>query len=283
MPSLSRFLGRLRRLGEVTGELHGALASDSTDPDFAPEEPSAEALALLTATVDEEIEAIFLDLPDIEPVAPIAGRGEEVRDRLRLFSHVGAAGRVIRHHGDYHLGQVLFTGRDFVILDFEGDYPGTTVVRLEQNYRSTKKILSLAAGVIAYNRERKEKTLWTENPEGEKARVYRAWDEHEEANFVAQQTRHIGIRLALGAQPTALKRMFVLGALARVAIGVVVGLVAAFALTRLMSSLLFGIGPLDAPTYLAALGVLLAAAAFASYMPARRAASIDPVETLKTE
>jgi putative ABC transport system permease protein len=70
---------------------------------------------------------------------------------------------------------------------------------------------------------------------------------------------------------------------ARVAIGVVVGLVAAFALTRLMSSLLFGIGPLDAPTYLAALGVLLAAAAFASYVPARRAASIDPVETLKTE
>jgi ABC-type antimicrobial peptide transport system permease subunit len=77
--------------------------------------------------------------------------------------------------------------------------------------------------------------------------------------------------------------MFVLDALGRVAIGVVVGLVAAFALMRLMSSLLFGISPLDAPTYLAALGLLLAAAAFASYMPARRAASIDPIETLKTE
>jgi len=103
------------------------------------------------------------------------------------------------------------------------------------------------------------------------------------AYVVSQRTREIGIRLALGAQPTALQRMFVLDALARVAIGVVVGLVAAFALTRLMSSLLFGIGPLDAPTYLAALGVLLAAAAVASYVPARRAASIDPVETLKTE
>ena len=103
------------------------------------------------------------------------------------------------------------------------------------------------------------------------------------AYVVSQRTREIGIRLALGAQPTALKRMFVLDALARVAIGIVVGLVAAFALTRLMSSLLFGIGPLDAPTYLAALGVLLAAAAFASYVPARRAASIDPVETLKAE
>jgi DNA helicase-2/ATP-dependent DNA helicase PcrA len=72
------------------------------------------------------------------------------------------------------------------ILDFEEDYPGTKVVRLEQNYRSTQKILTLAAAVIANNRERKEKTLWTENPEGDKARVYRAWDEHEEANFVAQ-------------------------------------------------------------------------------------------------
>jgi predicted permease len=101
------------------------------------------------------------------------------------------------------------------------------------------------------------------------------------AYVVSQRTREIGIRLALGAQPAALKRMFVLDALARVAIGIVVGLVAAFALTRLMSSLLYGIGPLDAPTYLAALGVLLAAAAFASYVPARRAANIDPVETLR--
>ncbi|MBI2218917.1 MAG: UvrD-helicase domain-containing protein [Candidatus Rokubacteria bacterium] len=72
------------------------------------------------------------------------------------------------------------------ILDFEKDYPGTRAIRLEQNYRSTKRILSLAAGVIANNVRRKEKTLWTENPEGVRARVYRAWDEHEEASFVAQ-------------------------------------------------------------------------------------------------
>jgi DNA helicase-2/ATP-dependent DNA helicase PcrA len=72
------------------------------------------------------------------------------------------------------------------ILDFENDFPGTKVVRLEQNYRSTKRILSLAAAVIEHNVQRKEKTLWTENVEGERARLYRAWDEHEEANFVAQ-------------------------------------------------------------------------------------------------
>jgi len=72
------------------------------------------------------------------------------------------------------------------ILEFEEDYPGTKVVKLEQNYRSTQRILTLAAAVIANNRARKAKTLWTENPEGDVARVYRAWDEHEEANFVAQ-------------------------------------------------------------------------------------------------
>jgi putative ABC transport system permease protein len=54
-------------------------------------------------------------------------------------------------------------------------------------------------------------------------------------------------------------------------------------LTRLMSSQLFGVGPLDAPTYVAALGVLLAAAGLASYVPACRAATVDPVETLKAE
>jgi DNA helicase II / ATP-dependent DNA helicase PcrA len=72
------------------------------------------------------------------------------------------------------------------ILDFERDYPGTLVVRLEQNYRSTRRILEAASAVIAHNLARKDKSLWTENPEGEPAAIYRAWDEHEEANFVAQ-------------------------------------------------------------------------------------------------
>jgi DNA helicase-2/ATP-dependent DNA helicase PcrA len=73
------------------------------------------------------------------------------------------------------------------ILDFERDYPGTQVVRLEQNYRSTKRILAAAGAVIANNTARKDKTLWTENEEGERPALYRAWDEHEEANFVAQR------------------------------------------------------------------------------------------------
>ena len=116
-----RFVTRLRDLGAVIGRMHTVLASDPTDPAFAPEEPSDESLALLTATIDEEIERIFLDLPDTEAVAPLAGRGEDVRERLQSLSHIGAAGRVIRTHGDLHLGQTMFSERGWVILDFEGE------------------------------------------------------------------------------------------------------------------------------------------------------------------
>jgi maltokinase len=116
------FLARLRRLGEVTGTMHTTLASDPVDPAFAPETPSVEALALLTATVDEEIERVFLDLPeDDERLAPILGRGEEVREELRMLTHAGTPGKSIRTHGDYHLGQTLWAGDDWVILDFEGE------------------------------------------------------------------------------------------------------------------------------------------------------------------
>jgi maltokinase len=116
------FLARLRRLGEVTGTMHTVLASDPVDPAFAPEAPSVEALGLLTATVDEEIGRVFLDLPeDDERLAPIFGRGEEVREQLRMLTHAGSPGKSIRTHGDYHLGQTLWAEDDWVILDFEGE------------------------------------------------------------------------------------------------------------------------------------------------------------------
>jgi trehalose synthase-fused probable maltokinase len=115
------FLSKLGSLGEVTAELHTVLASDAGDPAFSPEEPSQEALSLLTATVDEDIERIFTRLPDDPAVEPIAGSGQDVRERLGQLAQLGVGGRVIRIHGDYHLGQTLYTPRDWVILDFEGE------------------------------------------------------------------------------------------------------------------------------------------------------------------
>jgi maltokinase len=120
-PDPDGFLERLGSLGTVTAEMHNVLGSDAGDPAFAPEEPSQEALSLLTATVDEDIERIFLRLPDDERVAPISGRGQDVRERLAARAQIGIAGRVIRTHGDYHLGQTLYTPRGWVIIDFEGE------------------------------------------------------------------------------------------------------------------------------------------------------------------
>jgi maltokinase len=116
------FLRRLRRLGEVTGALHTTLGSEAADPAFVVEEPSAEALGLLTATLDDEIETVFAGLPaDDEALAPVLGRGEEVRERLRGLSQLGSIGKVIRPHGDYHLGQVLWASGDWLVIDFEGE------------------------------------------------------------------------------------------------------------------------------------------------------------------
>jgi predicted permease len=103
------------------------------------------------------------------------------------------------------------------------------------------------------------------------------------AYVVAQRTREIGIRAALGAEPRQLTKTFLRHGLALSVVGAAVGLAAAMALGRLMSSVLYGIGPMDPVAYVAAVGVTIAAAALASYVPARRAATIDPIETLKAE
>jgi len=100
---------------------------------------------------------------------------------------------------------------------------------------------------------------------------------------VSQRTREIGIRLALGAQKSELKWMFVRSAMALTAAGVVIGLISAAAVTQSMKSLLFGISPLDPLTYLTMPLVLCVAAAVASYLPARRAANVNPVYALRVD
>jgi maltokinase len=114
-------LGRLASLGTATARLHSMLATDFNDPAFSPEEPSAQAVSLLTATMDEEIERVFAKLPDDPRLAPIAGLEQEVRDRIISRRPNGPSGRIIRIHGDYHLGQTLHTGDGWTLLDFEGE------------------------------------------------------------------------------------------------------------------------------------------------------------------
>ena len=103
------------------------------------------------------------------------------------------------------------------------------------------------------------------------------------AYSVSQRTREIGIRMALGAQHQALTGMFVRHGLTLTGIGVACGLVVAIIVMRLMSSLLFKVSPVDPVAYGAASLGLVATAFLASYLPSRRAATVDPVEALRAE
>jgi maltokinase len=169
-----RLLGRLRRLGEVTGNMHRSLGSDSSDPAFAPEEPSAESLGLLTASVDQEIEAMFLDLPEEDAVAPIAGRGVEVRERLRQLTYAESLGRLIRHHGDFHLGQTLWADEDWYLLDFEGE-PARSLPERRQKRSPLRDVAGMLRS-ISYAVSAAEILRGADTPEG--------WEAHARSEFL---------------------------------------------------------------------------------------------------
>jgi len=103
------------------------------------------------------------------------------------------------------------------------------------------------------------------------------------AYSVSQRTREIGIRMALGAQQPTLTGMFIRHGLFLTGIGVASGLVVAIIVMRLMSTLLFKVNPTDPLTYAAVSAGLIATAFLASYLPSRRAATVDPVEALRAE
>jgi maltokinase len=170
------FVGRMEDLGAVVGRMHTALASDPNDPAFAAEEPSMESTSLITATIDEQIERLFVDLPSDNPdLEPIAHRGEEVRDRLSLLSHIGSGGKLIRHHGDLHLGQTLLAPDRWIVLDFEGEPARPLLER-----RRKRSPLRDVAGMLrsfAYAASAAEIQRGTQAPEG--------WEERTREAFLA--------------------------------------------------------------------------------------------------
>jgi maltokinase len=109
----TQYLERMTRLGDVIGAMHCMLASDHDDPDFAPEESTAETMSLLSATLEERVDQLAASIPD--------DRAEALRDLARAVTQLPPPGRLIRCHGDLHLGQVVWTEDDWVVLDFEGE------------------------------------------------------------------------------------------------------------------------------------------------------------------
>ena len=94
--------------------------------------------------------------------------------------------------GDNDQGIYSFRGADISnILNFEKDFPGTKIIKLEQNYRCTQSILNAANSVIKNNETKYEKKLWTKNEEGNLPKVYRGDDEYDEANYIVNQITHL--------------------------------------------------------------------------------------------
>ncbi len=100
---------------------------------------------------------------------------------------------------------------------------------------------------------------------------------------VTQRTKEIGVRIALGAQTGTVMKMVLRHGLVLAGTGVATGLLAAFGMTRLMSSLLYGVNPVDVVTYVTVAVGITAVVLFASYLPARKAAAVDPLEALRAE
>jgi len=144
-----------------------------------------------------------LDLFDREPevAAGYAARCEHLlvdeyqdtnRPQYRLIRHLSAKHGNVCVVGDEDQSIYRFRGAEIRnILDFEADHPGACTIRLEQNYRSTGRIIGVASAVIANNVRRKGKTLWTDNAAGEKLELLRAPDDRSEAIWVARRVAEL--------------------------------------------------------------------------------------------
>jgi len=167
----------LRRYGEVMQERN---AVDFDD------------LLLLTVRLFEEQAKVLERYQDQFQHVLIDEYQDTNAVQYRIGLLLAASRRNICITGDPDQSIYRWRGADVTnILNFERDYPDARVVLLEQNYRSTKSVLTVANALIAHNRLRKEKSLWTENVHGEAVRVYRFTGDTEEAEEVASLIRHM--------------------------------------------------------------------------------------------
>jgi maltose alpha-D-glucosyltransferase/alpha-amylase len=124
------YLGSAGQLGEVTADLHLALASEQEDPAFKPEPHFPHFARSLYQSVGAQIRDCLellvrrtgsIPPTDRELVDVLVSRGDDLEGVLRRLMRENISARRIRTHGDFHLGQVLWTGRDFIVIDFEGE------------------------------------------------------------------------------------------------------------------------------------------------------------------
>jgi DNA helicase-2/ATP-dependent DNA helicase PcrA len=177
----ARFADRIRRLTDVTVRYTARLGAPAdgmkSSLPFMPASAVRPGMAMFTDDgnydVVESVERVALDRP--------------VYDLNVEHTHNFVAGGLITHNSVYSFRQADIRN----ILDFREDYPDAHVVRLEQNYRSTQTILSVANAVIAHNRGRMGKSLWTDLGEGDPVKVRELQDEHAEARFVVGEIERL--------------------------------------------------------------------------------------------
>lgn len=140
-PSLSQeFLGQMRELGQRVGELHVALASDASDPSFAPEPLHAEDIQRWSASIVGELGVTLVDAVKVEP--ELEKRREGLIEQAKRLAHVPVSGQKIRIHGDLHLGQVLRAEGQWLIFDFEGE-PARTFSQRREKYSPLRDVAGM--------------------------------------------------------------------------------------------------------------------------------------------